>query len=113
MFAILDESFHIQSVECVMWSTDLLPALLIFQRSMLLAIVENVLRTRCGYLYLRYFTSVKLQYFVKQMSSLANFGNLLINRCGWLHFRVVALSLPWPFFALSVSFENVLQIRVL
>ena len=95
MFAIPDESFRILSAECVVYSSDLLPAPLIFQRSMSLAIVENVLRTHCGYLYSRYFPSVLLQYFMKPVSSSANFGNLLVNRCERLHFRVIA-PVPYP-----------------
>ena len=73
-----------------MYSSDLLPAPLIFQRSMLLVIVENVLGTRCEYLYSRYFPSVLLQSFVKPVSSSVNLGNLLVNRCEGLCFRVVA-----------------------
>ena len=38
----------------------------------------------------------------------SEFGNLLVNRCGRLHFHVVALSLPSPFAVLSANFENVL-----
>ena len=93
-----------------MYSSDLLPAPLIFQCSMSLAIVENVLRTRCGYLYSRYFPSVLLHYFMKPVSSSANLGNLFINRCEGLCFRVVApvLSLLHPVAVLSVNFENVL-----
>ena len=98
-----------------MYSSDLLPAPLIFQRSMLPAIVENVLLTRCGYLNSRYFPSVLLQSFVKPVSSSANFVNLLTIRCERLRFRVVA---PVPFLfhsvaVLSENFGNVLYIRVL
>ena len=110
-FAIPDESFHILSAGCVMYSSDLLPAPLIFQRSMLLAIVENVLRTHCEYLYSHYFPSVLLQSFVKPVSSSANFANLLTNRCeGLCYVRFVE---PVPsllrFAAVpSANFENVL-----
>ena len=93
-----------------MYSFDLLPAPLIFQCSMLLAIVENVLQTCCEYLNLRYFPSVLLQFYVKSVSSSANFGNLLINRCEELHFRVAAPvpSLFRPVAVLSANMENVL-----
>ena len=113
-FAIPDESFHILSVVYVMYSSDLLPAPLIFQRSMLLAIVENVLRTRCEYLYLHYFPSVLLQSFVKPVSSSANLGNLLINHCEGLLFHVIApvSSLFHSVAVLSANFENVLYIRI-
>ena len=109
-FAIPDESFRILSVGCVVYSSDLLPAPLIFQRSMLLAIVENVLQTRCEYLDSHYFPSVLLQSFVKPVSSSANLGNLLVNRCEELHFRVIAPvpSLLHPVAVLSTNFENAL-----
>ena len=109
-FAIPDESFCILSVGCVIYSSDLLPAPLIFKRSMLLAIVENVLRTRCEYLYSCYFPSVLLQSFVKPVSSSVNLGNLLVNRCEGLRLRVIAPvpSLLCLVAVLSANFENVL-----
>ena len=63
MFVIPDESFRILSAECVVWSSDLLPAPLFFQRSMVLAIEENVLQTRRECLDWHYFPSVLLQFF--------------------------------------------------
>ena len=110
MFAIPDESFCILSAECVMSSSDLLPAPLIFQCSMLLAIVENVLQTRCEYLHSHYYPSVLLQSFVKLVSSSANLGNLLVNCCEGLCLHVIAPvpSLLRPVAVLSTNFENVL-----
>ena len=43
MFVILDGSFRILSAVSVVYSSDLLPAPLIFPRSVFLVIVENVL----------------------------------------------------------------------
>ena len=110
MFATPVESFRILSVECVVYSSDLPSTPLIFQHLIFLVIVENVLRTRHEYLYLRYLSSVKPQCFMKQVSSLANFENRLINHCGQLHFRVIspAPSLLRPFVVLAANFENVL-----
>ena len=97
-----------------MYSSGLLSAPLTFQRSMLLVIVENVLRTHCEYLNSRYFPSVLLRSFVKPVSSSANLGNLLINRCEGLCLCIVAPvpSLLHPVAVLSANFDNVLYIRV-
>ena len=96
------------------YSSDLLPAPLISQCSVLLAIVENVLWIRCGCLYSHSFPSVQHHFFARPVSSSANFVNLLVNRCEWLHFRVVAPvpSLLCPVALLSANFENVLYIRI-